>query len=150
MKKSMIIKNQKGAAVVEFAIVLPLLILMFIGICEFGLLWYNKQVVINASREGARAGISRLADVTDPSPTGLPLIADIVNDYCDGRLITFGPTVDPVIAYNGNNMTMNFGDDFAVAVAYQYNFLVAGLFHLNLPTIFVGQTMMKMEMKLTP
>ena len=148
MKTKPAIKNQKGASVVEFAIVLPLLISMFIGICEFGLLWYNKQVVINASREGARAGISRLADTTDPSPTGLPLIADIVNDYCANRLVTFGGS-GPVAAYNGNNMTMDFGDDFLVVVAYQYNFLVAGLFHLNLPTTFVGQTMMKMEMDLS-
>ena len=64
MKKKIIIKDQRGAAVVEFAIVLPLLVLMVIGICEFGLLWYNSQVIINASREGARAAITRSADAS--------------------------------------------------------------------------------------
>ena len=57
MKTKMLIKNQKGAALVEFAIVVPLLILLATGIGEFGLVLYNKQVITNASREGARAGI---------------------------------------------------------------------------------------------
>ena len=45
--------NQKGAALIEFAIVLPLLLLLVFGAIEFGLLFYNKQVITNASREGA-------------------------------------------------------------------------------------------------
>jgi len=143
----MAIKNQKGASAVEFAIVLPLLILMFIGICEFGLLWYNKQVVINASRESARAGIARAYNSKDIVGDSDP----IVNAYCANRLVTFGPTEDPATTYpGGDNSDLLFGEDFSVRVAYQYNFLVAGLFHLNLPNTFVGQTMMKMEHKVTP
>ena len=49
--------SQKGASAVEFALVLPLLMLITFGIIEFGMLMYNKQVITNASREGARAGI---------------------------------------------------------------------------------------------
>jgi Flp pilus assembly protein TadG len=53
MKPKMIIKDQNGGAVVEFAIILPLLIALLFGIVEFGLLLYNKQIITNASREGA-------------------------------------------------------------------------------------------------
>jgi len=54
MKK---LRGHKGAAAVEFALVLlPLIILVF-GAIEFGVLLYNQQVITNASREGARAGI---------------------------------------------------------------------------------------------
>jgi Flp pilus assembly protein TadG len=42
---------------VEFALVLPLFILVFSGICDFGSLLYSRMSVINASREGARAAI---------------------------------------------------------------------------------------------
>ena len=45
--------SQKGASLVEFALVLPLLMLILLGMIEFGLLLYNKQVITNASREGA-------------------------------------------------------------------------------------------------
>ena len=50
--------SQKGAAMVEFALILiPLLMLITFGIIEFGMFMYNQQVLTNASREGARAGI---------------------------------------------------------------------------------------------
>ena len=57
MQTRMITKNQKGAAIVEFAIVLPLILMFLFGILEFGLLMYNKAMITNASREGARLGI---------------------------------------------------------------------------------------------
>jgi Flp pilus assembly protein TadG len=56
-KLKMRLKSQKGVAAVEFALVLPLLVLLIFGIIEFSLLMFNKQVITNASREGARAGI---------------------------------------------------------------------------------------------
>ena len=57
MKTHNFIKNQNGVALVEFGLILPLLILLLFGITEFSLLLYNKQVITNAAREGARAGI---------------------------------------------------------------------------------------------
>jgi len=140
MKPKKTLKNQKGSAAVEFAIVLPLLILMFIGICEFGLLWYNKQVVINASRESARAGIAREydSDINFTNGNSDP----IVNAYCANRLITFGPTVDPVTTYpDGRNIDKSFGEDFSVKVFYLYTSLFgAG------PSIPLGRTtLMRME-----
>ena len=41
----------------EFAIVMPLLFVILFGIIEFGILLYDKAMITNASREGARAGI---------------------------------------------------------------------------------------------
>ncbi len=74
--------NQRGVAALEFAIVLPLLLFLFLGITEFGIAYYNKQVVTNASREGARAGI---VDGTSPQD-----IRSIAYNYAKDRLITFG------------------------------------------------------------
>jgi hypothetical protein len=50
-------KNNRGVAIVEFAIVLPLLAILLFGIIEFGFIIYNKAMITNASREGARIGI---------------------------------------------------------------------------------------------
>ena len=52
MKKS--IRSDSGAAAIEFAIVAPLLFVLLFGIIEFGAILYNKSVITNASREGAR------------------------------------------------------------------------------------------------
>jgi hypothetical protein len=46
-----------GAVLVEFALSLPLLLLILVGILDFGLLFQKQQVVTNAAREGARMAI---------------------------------------------------------------------------------------------
>ncbi|SHI69267.1 TadE/TadG family type IV pilus assembly protein [Desulfofundulus thermosubterraneus] len=48
------IGNNRGQAMVELAIVLPVVILILMGIFEFGRVFYAYQMVTNASREGAR------------------------------------------------------------------------------------------------
>lgn len=47
---------QRGAAAVEFALVVPMLILLVFGITDFGLMFNNSSVFANASRDAARAG----------------------------------------------------------------------------------------------
>jgi Flp pilus assembly protein TadG len=51
------IQSEAGAELVEFALVLPLLLAVFGGIVDFGLLLQRQQVVTNAAREGARLAI---------------------------------------------------------------------------------------------
>ncbi len=69
---------QRGAAVVEFAVILPLLVVIVFGIIEFSVLLYDKAMVTNASRVGARVGIVATVDswsVTEGK------IGDAVNKY---------------------------------------------------------------------
>lgn len=144
MKRKLIIKDQKGASVVEFAILLPLLVLLFIGISEFGLLWYNSQIIINASREGARAGIARGVDFKTDND-----VKNVVIAYCNQRIIDFGGnTVDAddiTLTPNNNRSTSVFGDDFTVQVTYNYTFLIPSLFNLGTTKTLTGRTLMKME-----
>jgi len=49
--------SQKGASAVEFALLLPVLMMVLFGIIEFGFALYQQAVLTNASREGARLGI---------------------------------------------------------------------------------------------
>jgi Flp pilus assembly protein TadG len=51
-----IFKNQRGQALVEFAIVLPILLLLVMGIAQFGMMFNSYLSLQNASRDGARAG----------------------------------------------------------------------------------------------
>ncbi len=57
----------RGAAAVEFAIVLPLLLLVLLGTIDWGYYFFCREVVVNASREGARAG-SIVPSGSDPVP----------------------------------------------------------------------------------
>jgi Flp pilus assembly protein TadG len=51
------VRSQAGAELVEFAMVLPIMLLVFGGIVDFGLLLQRQQVVTNAAREGARLAV---------------------------------------------------------------------------------------------
>lgn len=49
-----LIDSRKGQALVEMALVLPILILILMGIIEFGRVLNAYLIITNASREGAR------------------------------------------------------------------------------------------------
>lgn len=55
-------RDERGAALVEFAVVLPILVLFVFGIVQFGLAYSARVELTNAVREGARtAAIGRSA-----------------------------------------------------------------------------------------
>ena len=58
MKELKLKRIQAGAEIVEFAVILPFLLLVMFGIMEFGLVFYDKALITNASREAARSGIA--------------------------------------------------------------------------------------------
>jgi Flp pilus assembly protein TadG len=49
--------NRKGQAIVEFALVLPLLLLLVVGMLEFAKAWNLHQTLTDAVREGARRAV---------------------------------------------------------------------------------------------
>lgn len=55
-------KSEKGQAMVEFALILPILILLLCGIIDFGWLYSNKISATNAAREAARYSAIHIYD----------------------------------------------------------------------------------------
>jgi len=137
------LRCQKGVAAVEFAIILPLLMIIIFGIIEFGLLLYDKQVITNASREGARAGV--VVGVSRVDDAG---ILDVMDRYIANNLVTFGSTLSLNITIDPVDRTdMDFGDELTVTVTYDYDFLVLPNFVASLTGMqtLVAKTVMKME-----
>jgi len=56
MRKSFL-KREKGQSIVEFALVLPLILLIVCGIIDFGWLFYNQLTLNNACRDAARYAV---------------------------------------------------------------------------------------------
>jgi Flp pilus assembly protein TadG len=104
---NMNLKKQTGQSMVEFALVLPLLLVVLLGVIEFGLVLYDKAVITNASREGARAGVVFMGNA-DP--------AAVAKSYCQGQLITFSADT-PVVTVTRQV------DRLTVTVDYNYRFL---------------------------
>ena len=69
MKWSRFVRNERGAAMVEMALVLPIVILLVLGMIDVGraLVLYNN--LTNAAREGARLGASQMPSVNTTAIT---------------------------------------------------------------------------------
>lgn len=74
-------RRDSGQSLLEFAIVLPILLALLVGIFEFGVAWNRKQVLTNAAREGARLAV--LPGITNP---------DTVDFVVDSYLTSAGIT----------------------------------------------------------
>jgi Flp pilus assembly protein TadG len=133
------LKNQKGIAAVEFALVLPLLVILAFGIIEFSLVLFDKAVITNASREGARAAI-----VYRVTPATEVEIQGVVNTYCQNRLISLKATNPPAVLVSPAGAS---GDPRTVRVTYRYNFLVIPAFIASLGQgiELQAETIMRME-----
>lgn len=116
--------SRKGGSTVEFALLLLPLMLMLFGIIEFSVIMYNKAMITNASREGARRGIVYRVDSTtfDYSPLTDPQIITEVTNYLGNHLITLSGASAPAITIT--RATDVSGDMLTVQVDYPYNFLV--------------------------
>lgn len=62
-----VLGNERGQALVEFALIMPFLLLFIIGIVEFGRGWNQHQVITDAAREGARSAVLFDVAITDDS-----------------------------------------------------------------------------------
>ena len=133
-------KNNKGSAAVEFAITLPLLLLILFGIIEFSVAFFDKAVITNASREGARVGI-----LFSPTPATDNDITNIVNSYISNNLINFKSSVTATTTVTRTGY--NTGDTITVTVSYPYNYLVLPGFVSSLTSTvtLTAATVMRME-----
>jgi Flp pilus assembly protein TadG len=90
-------RGQEGSAAVEFAIVLPILLILLAGFFDFGWLFYWQHTVTNASRAGARYAIQVKLVGGVPTPYTDAEITNLVRDNFGANL---GVTVDKT---GGNN-----------------------------------------------
>ncbi|NGZ02196.1 MAG: pilus assembly protein [Nitrospira sp. WS238] len=131
-------QNDRGAVAAEFALLLPVFLLILFGIIEFGMLMYGREVVTNAAREGARAGI-----VQGPPKRTIGEITTIANNYLTGTGInqadvTFTPAG---VGLTSPNM-------LTVTAVYNYNFLIPyipAVIGIPNPLVITTQAVMRHE-----
>lgn len=75
-------RRQRGAAAVEMAIMMPLLLLVLAGIVDFGRFFFTEIQLANAAREGARAAVvSEVGvDVTPRVLAAAPAVTGLMVD----------------------------------------------------------------------
>ncbi|UCG59707.1 MAG: pilus assembly protein [Phycisphaerales bacterium] len=87
-------RRYRGTAVVEAAIVFPLLLILTLGAIEYGWLFLKAQLVTNAARQGARIGI--LEDATEAE-----VLAIIDGLMIAGGLPVYTPTLSDTTLPDG-------------------------------------------------
>ena len=110
-------RDDRGTALIEMAFTLPLLLLISIGIIEFGRAFQTWQVLTNAAREGARVAV--LPGISDSMVTAR------VQEYIDAGVLD--ASVTPTITIQ-RNASISYGSGTAtgskVTVSYPYHFMV--------------------------
>ena len=73
-------RKERGQELVEFALILPLLLLLLVGIFEFGYVVFVQNTLSNAVREGARYGAVKPAETEKITERGEGLTSGLVED----------------------------------------------------------------------
>ena len=112
--------SDRGAELIEFAFTFPLLLLVCLGIVDFGLLFQRYEVLTNAAREGARVAVL-------PGYDTLPNVQARVNQYLQGTSLSgvatttlATETLTPALP-NGNCVVVK-----RVVVTYNHNYFFVG------------------------
>ena len=82
-------RSERGAALVELAVVLPMLTILLVGTLDFGRVFRSAMVVTAAARAGALYGAYRIDLAAANPPTG---ITAAVNNVLTSNNLTSGPS----------------------------------------------------------
>jgi Flp pilus assembly protein TadG len=150
-------KNQKGQALVEFALILPLLLLLLFGVFEFGRAMFIKNTLNNAARAAARVAVvtPKLTDITydagnfSAPSTSTPVDNIQVKIYDSLFSIDKSKVTAQVdIVGRSGTETAQYGDTVTITVICDFESIVSKItstLRINLPNKLQGQASMRYE-----
>jgi Flp pilus assembly protein TadG len=106
-------RSERGAALVEAAVTIPILLLIAVGIFEFGRAYQTWQVLTNAAREGARLA------VTPGSSTAN--VEALVRDYMQNGGLPNHATAKVQVV---RNVALPSGTASNITIGYPFSFMV--------------------------
>ena len=109
-------RRERGAAIVEFAVVLPLLLTILFGIIEYGWVFMVRQTLQSAAREGCRLAV--LQSVDEP-------YTEVTNRINDVMVPTGLTTYDIVMTHSTAESPL---ETITVSIPYTDVSLMGGFF----------------------
>lgn len=119
------VRAERGAELIEFALVFPLLLLLVLGMVDFGFLFQRYEVLTNAAREGARLAVL-------PGYSTADVQARVCNYLTSGGIAVTGgcPTpTNPVITPSNTTVAVAGGTPLSakrVQIVYTNSYLFIG------------------------
>jgi Flp pilus assembly protein TadG len=126
--------DSKGQALLEFALILPILLLLVLGIIEFGRAWNLAQLMSDTAREGTRRAV-----IADPTIT-----EQSVKDFMAGKLESGGVPVSAItitFSETGTNWHTGANQVGTITIPYSFMFFSRAFGPINLVSSFT----MRME-----
>jgi Flp pilus assembly protein TadG len=112
-----LLRDREGSAAVEFAIAVPIMLLLLFGVFDFGRMMWLTSSVKHAATEGVRYAMVRGAESTAPATS------DQISTYVKSRAA--GVNADDLAVAVSWSPDNNPGSLITVQVDYQYEFLLS-------------------------
>lgn len=109
--------RERGSALIESAITMPILLLLMVGIFEVGRAYETWQVLSNAAREGARISVTPNSDEVTTTALVRQYMAD--GQLTESAAADVDVNKDATIVVNGTNVGAS-----QVTVDYPFEFIV--------------------------
>jgi Flp pilus assembly protein TadG len=113
-RRTIDLRSQKGQSLTEFALALPILVLLLFAVIQFGIVFNNYVTLTDATRAGARkAAVAR--QLTNPQSAVISAVRSSAIDLNQSDLsVTVNSTFQP-------------GADVTVTATYPYSIRLLGL-----------------------
>ncbi|MGC2424893.1 MAG: TadE/TadG family type IV pilus assembly protein [Nitrospirota bacterium] len=131
------LNSKKGQALVELALVLPILLLLALGITEFGRAWYYDNALDDAVRAGVRKASEQYPAPTANDPTITAYVVGEITSYIPslaGSFTANNVQVFPPTAANGKLVTVTASYVFSEPILISLNSLVSVFSLGDIPT----------------
>ena len=106
--------DSKGQALLEFALILPILLMLVLGIIEFGRIWNINQMVSDITREGTRRAVLADASITQDSVHNF-MMQRLWDSHVDTNVVTI--TYSPITNWHVSEQPLT------VTVQFPYSFM---------------------------
>ena len=83
-----LVSDREGAQLLELALILPFLVVMVVGVLEFGQAYNLKQKLNNAVREAARFAVGENSGANNLTTSDVVAIRNAVSNYLTGARVT--------------------------------------------------------------
>lgn len=137
--------RDRGVAALEFALLLPLLLSIIIGIIEWGWVFFLDLTLTNAVREGARVGVTREYDSGDPEndENAINAAKSTVGTYLSKA---WGGLEAESISATFENSDNDLRVTAMIQVTSLFNFLPSDYFYVVFPQHLTATAVMRWEL----
>jgi Flp pilus assembly protein TadG len=136
-------RRSRGQAVVEFALILPLFLLLLAGMVDFGMALYDYMAIVNAARDGARVGASACGTATPPCSSKIVSHAAPSGGLLSAANLTIACTT-PVGASTGcDTGAAKGGGSVTVTARYTYQMIWPLAFGTQIPMGYTAKFMVQ-------